>query len=126
MLVADGLAAIATDGLMTPTHGSPSCASLFTILISLHSQGSALVYTTWVYGHSVFQGDDIMAERSYDEIEHELEAALAELQDHPPQTLEALTIALVHLQTLSQERTDLVLEALLARLDRLERRLDSP
>jgi hypothetical protein len=66
-----------------------------------------------------------MAERSYDAIEHELEAALADLQTHPPQTLEALTIAIVHLQTLSQERTDLVLEALLARVQQLERRMES-
>jgi hypothetical protein len=66
-----------------------------------------------------------MAERSYDEIEHELEAALADLQTHPPQTLEALTIAIVHLQTLSQERTDLVLEALLARVQHLENRVES-
>jgi hypothetical protein len=66
-----------------------------------------------------------MNERSYDEIEHELESALADLQTHPPQTLEALTIAIVHLQTLSQERTDLVLEALLARVQHLERRLAS-
>jgi hypothetical protein len=66
-----------------------------------------------------------MAERSYDAIEHELEAALADLQTHPPPTLEALTIAIVHLQTLSQERTDLVLEALLARVQQLERRMAS-
>ena len=65
-----------------------------------------------------------MAERSYDEIEHELEAALADLQTHPPPTLEALTISIVHLQTLSQERTDLVLEALRARMERLERRME--
>ena len=65
-----------------------------------------------------------MAERSYDEIEHELEAALAELQTHPPQTLEDLTIAIVHLQTLSQERTDLALSALRARIERLERRVE--
>jgi hypothetical protein len=31
-----------------------------------------------------------MAERSYDEIEHELEAAFAQLQDHPPSTIEGL------------------------------------
>jgi hypothetical protein len=68
---------------------------------------------------------DFMAERSYDEIEHELEAALTDLQTHPPQTLEALTIAIVHLQTLSQERTDLVLEALLARVQHLENRVES-
>jgi hypothetical protein len=66
-----------------------------------------------------------MAERSYDEIEHELEAALADLQTNPPQTLEALTIAIVHLQALSQERTDLVLEGLRARVERLERRMES-
>ena len=66
-----------------------------------------------------------MAERSYDEIEHELEAALADLQTHPPQTLKDLTIAIVHLQTLSHARTDLVLEALLARVERLERRMES-
>ena len=66
-----------------------------------------------------------MAERSYDEIEHELEVALAELQTNPPQTLEDLAISIVHLQTLAQERTDLVLEALLARMDRLERRIES-
>lgn len=66
-----------------------------------------------------------MAERSYDEIEHELEAALAERQTYPPQTLEYLAIAIVHLQTLSQERTDLALEALLARVVCLERRMES-
>jgi hypothetical protein len=73
----------------------------------------------------ISQEDDVMAERSYDEIEHELEAALAELQTNPPHTLEDLTISIVHLQTLSQERTDLVLEALLARVERLERRIES-
>ena len=66
-----------------------------------------------------------MAERSYDEIEHELEVALADLQTHPPHTLADLAISIVHLQTLSQERTDLVLEALLARVERLERRIES-
>jgi hypothetical protein len=71
------------------------------------------------------QEDDVMAQRSYDELEHELEAALAELQTNPPQTLEDLAISIVHLQTLAQERTDLVLRDLLQRVERLERRIES-
>jgi hypothetical protein len=66
-----------------------------------------------------------MAERSYDEIEHELEAAFAQLQDHPPDTIEDLTRVMVHLETLAQERTDLVLQSILERVDRLERRIES-
>jgi predicted nucleic acid-binding Zn-ribbon protein len=46
------------------------------------------------------QEDDVMAQRSYDELEHELE-------------------------TLAQERTDLVLRDLLQRVERLERRIES-
>ena len=67
-----------------------------------------------------------MAERSYDEIEHELEVAFAQLQDHPPNTTEDLMRVMVHLQTLAQERTDLVLRDLRDRVERLERRLELP
>jgi hypothetical protein len=73
----------------------------------------------------IAQEDDVMAERSYDEIEHELEAALAELQTNPPHTLEDLAISIVHLQTLAQERTDLALRTLRDRVERLERRIES-
>ena len=43
-----------------------------------------------------------MAERSYDEIEHELEAAFAQLQDHPPSTIEGLIHVVIHLEQLAQ------------------------
>lgn len=66
-----------------------------------------------------------MAERSYDEIEHELEVAFAQLQDHPPQTIEDLTRVMVHLETLAQERADLALRDLRERVERLEHRMES-
>ena len=65
-----------------------------------------------------------MAERSYDEIEHELEAAFAQLQDNPPNTIEDLTRVMVHLETLAQERADLVLRDLRERVERLEHRIE--
>jgi hypothetical protein len=66
-----------------------------------------------------------MAERSYDEIEHELEDAFAQLQDHPPSTIEGLIHVVIHLEQLAQERTDMVLRDLLERMGRLERRMES-
>ena len=89
---------------------------------------SALVYNMPAQLHRVFQvvqGDDVMAERSYDEIEHELEAAFAQLQDHPPSTIEGLIHVVIHLEQLAQERTDMVLRDLLERMGRLERRMES-
>ena len=66
-----------------------------------------------------------MDERSYDEIERELEAAFAQLQDHPPSTIEGLIHVVIHLEQLAQERTDMVLRDLLERMGRLERRMES-
>jgi hypothetical protein len=65
-----------------------------------------------------------MAECSYDDIERELEAAFAQLQDNPPKTIDSLRSVMVYLQALAQERTDLVLRDLLARVDQRERRLE--
>jgi hypothetical protein len=79
----------------------------------------------WAQSFDVFQGDDVMAERSYDDIERELEAVFAQLQDNPPKTIDSLRSVMVHLQALAQERTDLVLRDLLARVDQLERRVAS-
>jgi len=89
---------------------------------------AALVYNKRAHLRRVFQafqGDDFMAERSYDEIERELESAFAQLQDNPPNTIESLMIMMVQLQTLAQERTDLALRNLRERVDRLEHRLES-
>jgi hypothetical protein len=53
ILVGHGLAAIATDRVMIPTHGSPSCSPFFTTLIPMHSRGSVLIYNMCAHGHRV-------------------------------------------------------------------------
>jgi hypothetical protein len=71
--------------------------------------------------------DDAMSEyhRRYDAVHRELEAAHAQLQTNPPDTLEGLILQVFQIQTLLHDRTDVVLDALLERVERLERRIES-
>jgi BMFP domain-containing protein YqiC len=71
--------------------------------------------------------DEAMSEheRRYNEIEHELEAALAQLRTNPPDTIEGLIRLTFEFQLLMHDRTNVVLDALVERVEQLERRMES-
>jgi hypothetical protein len=71
--------------------------------------------------------DEAMSEheRLYEEVQRALDAAQAQLRDNPPDTIESLILLTFQLQSLMHDRTNVVLDALVERVERLERRIES-
>jgi allophanate hydrolase subunit 1 len=64
-------------------------------------------------------------ERRYAEVQRALEAAHAQLQTNPPDTVLDLLSQMINVLMLLDNRATVVLESLVARVEQLERRIES-